>query len=128
MSSLAKNERVANFSVTKRVHAGKCMTCFEIGIYMAAQTALLIATAAFLWHPKESALESPMLENFQKVCNEPWTREETNGVSYPKYESTEPCDNFVDIYFQFTTILRLYFAFFVVQWFRMAVVYFSLCT
>jgi hypothetical protein len=127
MASIAKNEKVANLSVSKRIHAGKCCVAFEIGIYLAAQTALVIATAALLWHPKEGKLEEPLLTSFSKVCNDPWTREENNGVSYPKY-STAPCENFVDIYYQFTTILQLYFAFFVIQWVRMVIIFLALCT
>lgn len=124
---MSHKDKVVNLSMTKRLHAGKCLTCFEAGFYLSAQTALLIATAAMLWHPKESQLEDPLKAGYENVCNEPWTRDEINGFSYPKYEDSE-CEKTVDIYYQWTSILQLYFAFFVIQWFRMALVFFALCT
>jgi hypothetical protein len=75
MKSILENEKLKSFSVTNRLRAGKCLTCFEIGVYLSAQTALLIATAAFLWHPKESKSDSKINQMFEKVCNDPYTVE-----------------------------------------------------
>lgn len=95
---MSHKDKVVNLSITKRLHAGKCLTCFEAGLYLAAQTALLVATAAMLWHPKEGHLEDPLKSMYEKVCNDPWTRDEANGHSYPKYENS-PCEKEVDIYY-----------------------------
>lgn len=70
-------DKVVNMSISKRIHAGKCLTCFEAGLYLAAQTALLVATAVALWHPKEGYLEGALKDSFSKVCNDKWTRDET---------------------------------------------------
>jgi pyruvoyl-dependent arginine decarboxylase (PvlArgDC) len=72
----AHKDKVVNLSISKRIHAGKCLTCFEAGIYLAAQTALLIATAFCLWHPKEGHLEGNLKDMYSKVCNDNWVRDE----------------------------------------------------
>ena len=100
----AHKDKVVNLSISKRIHAGKCLTCFEAGLYLAAQTALLVATAFCLWHPKESTLEDPLLTKYENVCNDHWVRDTYNGNSYPKYDNAK-CEKTVDIYHEWTTIL-----------------------
>jgi hypothetical protein len=85
------------------------MTCVETGIYICSYLALLVATAAFLWHPNES--KSELYENYE-VCNDPYTRVQEAGISYPKYDG--PCSSYVNVYVRFTNILQLYFAFYII--------------
>lgn len=68
MKQSFSKEKAVNMSIVKRVHAGKCLTAFEATIYLSAMTALVVATAVFLWHPKEN---NSKYEG-SKVCNKPY--------------------------------------------------------
>jgi pyruvoyl-dependent arginine decarboxylase (PvlArgDC) len=92
-------DKVVNLSMSKRIHAGKCLTCFEAGLYLASQTALLVATAVLLWHSKEGSLSGDLKDRYSKVCNDKWERDEINGHSYPKYENAPDCNSYVDVYY-----------------------------
>jgi|LauGreDrversion4_2_1035121.scaffolds.fasta_scaffold825886_1 hypothetical protein len=96
-------------NLSGRVHAGKCMTCFEAGIYISAFLALLVATACFLWHPNES--DASLYDNML-VCNDPYTV--VAGTPYNTFSYSSPCSSTVNIYTRFTNILQLYFAFYVI--------------
>ena len=60
-------QRALQFSISKRVHTGKCMTTSEALCYLAAHSALAAATGYFLWHPVESK-DGPLI-----LCNDPYT-------------------------------------------------------
>ena len=91
-------------------------------MYFATYTALTVATGVFLWHPRES--ES---KNAGQVCNEPYTVIVLpTGDQY--YTQPTNCTDTVDVYYRFTTILQLFFAFFITNWWRMLTLYFGLCT
>ncbi|TNV77102.1 hypothetical protein FGO68_gene3587 [Halteria grandinella] len=113
--------KIYKISISQRVETGRCLTCFEACIYFLVQTALTVATGILLYHPKEGYLTGETLEKYMKVCNDSWTRDEINGKSYPKYAS--PCKDYVNIYSQWSTVLQLFFAFYIIQWARMFLIF-----
>lgn len=112
-----------SLSISRRVHSGKCLTACEAILYLMAYTALTIATGIFLWHPREG--DSKM--KGYMVCNDHYTVVPLpSGGNYYKSDSN-PCTNTVDVWYRFTTVLQLYFAFFVTQWFRTILIFVALC-
>lgn len=49
----------------------------------------------------------------------------SSGQHVPHFNPS--CSHFVDVFGRFTHILQLYFAYFVIQWSRMIIVFFGLC-
>lgn len=86
MKQSFSKDKAANMSIVKRVHAGKCLTAFEATIYLSAMTALVVATAVFLWHPKESDSKN----EGSMACNKPYTVVESSPYNSFKYD--EPCE------------------------------------
>ena len=104
-------DKAVNMSLSKRVHAGKWLTCFEAGLYISATTALLISTAFFLWHPAES---KSSVRDEMWVCNDSYNYVTDSSTGYNEPNPPSPCNSSVNVYDRFTTVLQLYFAFFVI--------------
>ena len=110
------------------MNTGKWLTAIEATIYFLAFTALAIATAAFLWQTCEGNLEAyppSYMASMTSVCNDPYTIQTYNGLDIAVFDQS--CTNTVNVYQRFTNVLQIYFAFFIVQWFRVVLIYFSLC-
>jgi len=122
MRAQFNKEKAAQMSISKRVAAGKCLTAFEATIYFSAHTALSIATAYFLWFGVESGQAG-----MGQTCNDSYTVSTlSDGTNYPVVNPN--CTNTVDVAARWNTILRLYFAFFIIQWFRFFIIFIVLCT
>ena len=105
-------DKAQKFLPSSRVKEGYWLLLIETLINWAAHTALVIATAYYLWHPEEKD------ENICKACNADYeTYDSGFGFNTIKYTNPEDCakeDQLVDVQERFTTILRIYFAFFIV--------------
>ena len=101
-----------------------CLPLFEGTIYMLLNATLVVATAWFLWHPRES---HPLgSQKYSNLCNEAYTVAETSlGVHMPVVPPT--CSHFVNVLSRFTGILSLYFAYFTLQWLRCLVLLAAAC-
>lgn len=101
----------------------KCLSALELGLYISAETALLIVTAWCLWHPREkspAASSVPPGVNLHRVCDLAYREVEYAPGKHIGVFPTD-CNDFVDPVSRFTQTLRLWFAYFLIQWVRMFV-------
>jgi hypothetical protein len=134
MSSSRKN-KCLNFFRTLPVttptinRQRKWCSALEVGLYISAETALLIVTAWCLWHPREEdpALNSvPPGVDLRHVCNLAYQKVEyAPGKHMAKFPTS--CDEYVNVVSRFTQTLRCWFAYFVIQWVRMLLYLVTLC-
>jgi hypothetical protein len=79
-----KKERIQNFAYSRRVETGPCILAFEALWYLAAHTALVIATACFLWWAEARTF------NLCIACNADyeWISAANSAYSKPSSAST----------------------------------------
>lgn len=103
------------YSMSSRIKEAKGLVVAEAVFYLLACTAVVVATGYFLWHPNES---SSKYQGYM-VCNDVFNYQEVPGGYAPLFNPN--CDK-VDVYARFTTVLQLYFAFYIIQWIRTALI------
>jgi hypothetical protein len=103
------------YSMSSRIKEAKWLVVGEAVFYLLVCTAIVVATGCFLWHPNES---SSKYQGYM-VCNDVFNYQEVPDGYAPLY--TPNCDK-VDVYARFTSVLRLYFAFYIIQWVRTALI------
>ena len=119
----SQTSKAQQFSISKRIEQARCLSAFEASIYFASYTALVIATGIFLWHPKEKNPANKAV--FETMCNDKYVVQSTANGNIAFFN--QPCSKTVNVFERFTIVLQLYFAFYVVQWFRMLLIYFAIC-
>ena len=120
-----KKNSPLKLSMTNRVETGKCLTFTETTLYFVAFSALAIASGVLLWHPCEGNFEKYSPDQtypFENTCNEPYSvQSDSNGGNMAVSPSN--CSNFVNVYQRFTTVLQIFFVLYILQVFRMLVLY-----
>ena len=96
-----KSNKAQQFSISKRIEQARCLSAFEASIYFVSYTALVIATAFFLWHPKEKNPANKAA--FESVCNDKYEVQSTANGNVAFFN--QPCSKTVNVFERFTTIL-----------------------